>query len=108
MSPVDWWVIAAYLVCTLVVGLWLSQRAKGGLVDFFVGGRALPWWLAGTSMAATTFSVDTPLYVSALIARRGIATVTTTTATLGGHGCDAGLLQQRFDHRSDLFLLLLQ
>ena len=73
MSPVDWWVIAAYLVCTLVVGLWLSQRAKGGLVDFFVGGRALPWWLAVTSMAATTFSVDTPLYVSALISRRGIA-----------------------------------
>ncbi len=65
--------ISAYLACTLVVGLWLSRRARGGLVDFFVGGRALPWWLAGTSMAATTFSVDTPLYVSALIARRGIA-----------------------------------
>jgi Na+/proline symporter len=73
MSSADWWVVATYLVCTLVVGLWLSRRARGGLVDFFVGGRALPWWLAGTSMAATTFSVDTPLYVSALIARRGIA-----------------------------------
>ncbi len=73
MSASDWWVVGAYLACTLVVGLWLSRRASGGLVDFFVGGRALPWWLAGTSMAATTFSVDTPLYVSALIARRGIA-----------------------------------
>ena len=73
MSAADWWVVGAYLACTMVVGLWLSRRASGGLVDFFVGGRALPWWLAGTSMAATTFSVDTPLYVSALIARRGIA-----------------------------------
>jgi Na+/proline symporter len=73
MSAADWWVVGAYLFCTLVVGLWLSRRASGGVVDFFVGGRALPWWLAGTSMAATTFSVDTPLYVSALIARRGIA-----------------------------------
>ena len=70
MSPVDWWVIAAYLVCTLVVGLWLSQRAKGGLVDFFVGGRALPWWLAGTSMAATTSwrEITTAMLVSSLFA----------------------------------------
>ncbi|MFQ5678189.1 MAG: sodium:solute symporter family protein [Gemmatimonadota bacterium] len=65
--------IGAYLVLTLAVGLWLARRAKGGLEDFFVGGRSLPWWLAGTSMAATTFSVDTPLYVTGLVARRGIA-----------------------------------
>ncbi|MCG8467325.1 MAG: Na+:solute symporter [Gemmatimonadetes bacterium] len=73
MTIADWWVVAAYLLSTLAVGLWLSRRARGGMVDFFVGGRALPWWLAGTSMAATTFSVDAPLYVSGLIARRGIA-----------------------------------
>ena len=73
LSPADWWVVGGYLALTFGVGLWLSRRARGSVVDFFVGGRALPWWLAGTSMAATTFSVDTPLYVSALIARRGIA-----------------------------------
>ncbi len=73
LSTADWSIVAGYLVCTLIVGLWLSRRASRGVVDFFIGGRALPWWLAGTSMAATTFSVDTPLYVSALIARRGIA-----------------------------------
>ena len=65
--------VGGYLALTFGVGLWLARRASGGVVDFFVGGRALPWWLAGTSMAATTFSVDTPLYVAALIARRGIA-----------------------------------
>ncbi|MDT8436494.1 MAG: sodium:solute symporter family protein [Gemmatimonadota bacterium] len=55
------------------MGIWLARRASGGLVDFFVSGRSLPWWLAGTSMAATTFSVDTPLYVTGLVARRGVA-----------------------------------
>lgn len=65
--------MGGYLALTFGVGLWLARRASGGVVDFFVGGRALPWWLAGTSMAATTFSVDTPLYVAALIARRGVA-----------------------------------
>lgn len=73
MSFIDWWVVGVYLGLTLAVGLWLSRRARSGVEDFFVSGRTLPWWLAGTSMAATTFSVDTPLYVSALIARRGIA-----------------------------------
>ncbi|NNL65672.1 MAG: sodium:proline symporter, partial [Myxococcales bacterium] len=73
MAPLDWAIVGVYLAGTLAVGLWLSRRASGGIVDFFVGSRALPWWLAGTSMAATTFSVDTPLYVTGVVARRGIA-----------------------------------
>ncbi|MFQ5745917.1 MAG: sodium:solute symporter family protein [Gemmatimonadota bacterium] len=73
MRAPDWWIVGVYLGGTLALGLWLARRASGGLVEFFVGGRSLPWWLAGTSMAATTFSVDTPLYVTGLIARRGIA-----------------------------------
>ncbi|MDH3296666.1 MAG: Na+:solute symporter [Gemmatimonadota bacterium] len=73
MGALDWWIVGAYLVGTLAIGLWLARRASGSLVEFFVSGRSLPWWLAGTSMAATTFSVDTPLYVTGLVARRGIA-----------------------------------
>ncbi len=73
MIGFDWLVIAAYLAATLALGIWFSRRGARSVADFFVGGRALPWWLAGTSMAATTFSVDTPLYVTGLVARRGIA-----------------------------------
>ena len=73
MSGLDWLVIAIYLLGTLAIGVYFSRRGARSFVDFFVGGRALPWWLAGTSMAATTFSVDTPLYVTGLVARRGIA-----------------------------------
>lgn len=72
MAALDWWVVAGYLALTVGIGVWLARRAQGSLVDFFVSGRSLPWWLAGTSMAATTFSVDTPLYVAGLVARRGI------------------------------------
>ena len=64
MIALDWWVVGLYMAGTLALGMWLARRASGGLVDFFVSGRSLPWWLAGTSMAATTFSVDTPLYVT--------------------------------------------
>jgi Na+/proline symporter len=73
MGYLDWIVVGTYLGITLAVGVWLARRASGGLADFFISGRSLPWWLAGTSMAATTFSVDTPLYVTGLVARRGIA-----------------------------------
>jgi Na+/proline symporter len=73
MTSLDWLVIGAYLVATLAIGLFFSRRGARSFKEFFVGGRALPWWLAGTSMAATTFSVDTPLYVTGLVARRGIA-----------------------------------
>jgi Na+/proline symporter len=73
MTAIDWLVIAAYLVGTLFIGIWFSRRGAKSFAEFFIGGRALPWWLAGTSMAATTFSVDTPLYVTGLVARRGIA-----------------------------------
>ncbi|WP_216634536.1 sodium:solute symporter family protein [Gloeomargarita lithophora] len=66
-------VVGIYLVFSLLLGLYLSRRGTRSLVDFFVSGRSLPWWLAGTSMAATTFSIDTPLYVCGLVAQRGVA-----------------------------------
>jgi Na+/proline symporter len=73
MNALDWLVIGVYLAGTLFIGIWFSRRGAKTFADFFVGGRALPWWLAGTSMAATTFSVDTPLYVTGMVSRRGIA-----------------------------------
>ncbi len=73
MIWIDWAIVVVYLAFTLALGLYLSRRASGGLVDFFVSGRSLPWWLAGTSMAATTFSIDTPLYVAGVVGTRGIA-----------------------------------
>ncbi len=73
MAGLDWLVVALYLGVTLVIGLYLGRRASNSLVDFFVSGRSLPWWLAGTSMAATTFSVDTPLYIAGVVGSRGIA-----------------------------------
>ena len=73
MRALDWGVVVVYLVGTLVLGLWVARRGASSLTEFFVGGRAIPWWLAATSMAATTFNVDTPLYVAGRVARDGVA-----------------------------------
>jgi solute:Na+ symporter, SSS family len=73
MQLVDWLIVLLYLIFSMGLGLYLSRKASGSLVDFFVSGRSLPWWLAGTSMAATTFSIDTPLYIAGVVGNRGIA-----------------------------------
>lgn len=73
LAPFDWVVIAAYFLFNLAVGLYYSRRARGSTSDFFLSGRNAPWWLAGTSMVATTFAADTPLLVTGLVAKNGIA-----------------------------------
>jgi len=73
MTRLDWIIVAVYLAGTLGLGLVLARKGSKSITDFFLGGRAIPWWLAATSMAATTFNVDTPLYVAGLVARYGVA-----------------------------------
>ena len=73
MTSIDWLIVLVYFVLTIGLGILLSRKASRSLEDFFVSGRSLPWWLAGTSMAATTFSIDTPLYICSVVASRGIA-----------------------------------
>ena len=72
MAPIDWTILIVYLVATLALGLWLARRNRGE-DDYFVAGRRLSGWLAGASMAATTFSIDTPLYVAGIVGTRGLA-----------------------------------
>ena len=73
LSLFDWIVIAAYFLFNLGIGLYYARRAKGSTSEFFLSGRDAPWWLAGTSMVATTFAADTPLVVTGLVAKNGIA-----------------------------------
>jgi Na+/proline symporter len=66
-------IIGLFLVFFLVIGIYFKKRAEKGTESFFLGGRNLPWWLAGTSMVATTFAADTPLAVTELVALNGIS-----------------------------------
>ncbi|MEZ5355159.1 MAG: sodium:solute symporter family protein [Bryobacteraceae bacterium] len=73
LTTLDWLVVAAYFAINLAIGLYYRSRAGASLEDYFLSGRNIPWWLAGTSMVATTFAADTPLAVTGLVARGGIA-----------------------------------
>jgi solute:Na+ symporter, SSS family len=69
----DWLIIALYFVLSAAIGLAYTRKASRSLADYFVSGRSLPWWLAGTSMVATTFAADTPLAVAGLVSKYGVA-----------------------------------
>jgi Na+/proline symporter len=73
LTSIDWAIVAAYFVLSLAIGLYYYRRAGESTGEFFVAGRDLPWWLAGTSMVATTFAADTPLAVTEMVARNGVA-----------------------------------
>jgi SSS family solute:Na+ symporter len=69
----DWLIIALYFLVSAAIGLAYTRKASSSLEEYFVSGRSLPWWLAGTSMVATTFAADTPLAVAGLVAKYGVA-----------------------------------
>jgi Na+/proline symporter len=73
LTAVDWAIIAAYFLFNIGIGFYYKSRAGSNTSEFFLSGRNVPWWLAGTSMVATTFAADTPLVVTGLVARNGIA-----------------------------------
>src|SRR3954470_5104345 len=73
LSGLDWVVIVGYFAVNLIIGVYYYRKASGSVGDFFISGRQVPWWLAGTSMVATTFGADTPLVVTGIVFRYGIA-----------------------------------
>ncbi|MPY89061.1 MAG: sodium:proline symporter [Luteitalea sp.] len=73
MATIDWLIVILYFVVSFGIAAYYSRRAGKSIEEFFLSGRNLPWWLAGTAMVATTFAADTPLAVTELVAQNGIA-----------------------------------
>ena len=73
LTSIDAGVVAAYFLLNLAIGFYYKRQAGRSMEEYFVSGRSAPWWLAGTSMVATTFAADTPLAVTGMVAQGGIA-----------------------------------
>src|SRR6476619_2254492 len=70
---IDWLIIAISLLICFLPALFFGRRAGKNTSEFFVSGRAVPWWLAGLSMVATTFASDTPNLVTDIVRKEGVA-----------------------------------
>lgn len=73
LSPLDWIIIVAFFVVSLLIGLLVSRRAGRSSAEYFLSGRSMPWWLLGVSMVATTFAIDTPNLVTGIVRQDGVA-----------------------------------
>ena len=73
LTNLDYAVIIGFLTLFIAIALYFRNQAKKNLESFFLGGKSLPWYIAGTSMVATTFAADTPLAVTELVAQSGIS-----------------------------------
>src|SRR3954471_13609296 len=73
LGLIDWLIVLATLLLCFSPALFFAKRAGKNTSEFFVSGRAVPWWLAGLSMVATTFSSDTPNLVADIVRKQGVA-----------------------------------
>jgi len=75
LNNLDYTIIGLYLALIFYLGIYYTHRASNSVEDFFIGGRSMPWWLLGVSMAATNFSIDTPIAVTKFVATEGVGGV---------------------------------
>lgn len=73
ISWIDWVIVLITILVCFVPALFLAKRSGSSTTEFFASGRSVPWWLAGLSMVATTFSSDTPNWVTEQVRRYGVA-----------------------------------
>jgi solute:Na+ symporter, SSS family len=73
LSAIDWIIAILAVVICFAPALFFGKRSSKNTSEFFASGRSVPWWLAGLSMVATTFSSDTPNLVTDIVRRNGVA-----------------------------------
>lgn len=73
ISTLDWAIIVAFFVISMLIGVFASRTAGKSAKEFFLSGRNMPWWLLGVSMVATTFSADTPNLVTDIVRKNGVS-----------------------------------
>jgi SSS family solute:Na+ symporter len=103
LPTLDWTIIIVYLAASLIIGFYFSKRALRSVNDYFVSGRVLPWWLAGMSMIASAFAIDTPLGITGLMAKDGIPGVWYAWSfVLGGAGALGAFIFAALLRRSEI------
>jgi Na+/proline symporter len=103
LPTLDLIIVLVYLVLSVFVGFYFSKRALRSVDDYFVSGRVLPWWLAGMSMIASAFAIDTPLGITGLVAKDGIPGVWYAWSfALGGAGALGAFIFASLLRRSEI------
>ncbi|MFC4993993.1 sodium:solute symporter family protein [Rubritalea tangerina] len=72
LAGIDMAILGSFFVLALGIGVFVSRQAGKSSGEFFLSGKSMPWWLLGFSMVATTFSTDTPNFVTNIVRVNGV------------------------------------
>ena len=73
LSTLDITLIVVFFAITLFIGIYVSKQSGKSSSEYFLSGKNMPWWLLGVSMVATTFSTDTPNFVTDIVRKDGVS-----------------------------------
>jgi Na+/proline symporter len=73
LHPIDWIIASLCILICFLPAIAFGRRSSKNTTEFFASGRSVPWWLAGISLVATTFSSDTPNLVANIVRTQGVA-----------------------------------
>ena len=73
LNTFDYFLIITFFAATLFIGIYVSKKSGKDSTEYFLSGRNMPWWLLGVSMVATTFSTDTPNFVTDIVRKDGVS-----------------------------------
>ena len=77
-QTIDYLIFIVYGITILGVGLWVSRDKKGhekNAEDYFLAGRALPWWIIGASLIASNISTEQIIGMNGTAFESGIAVI---------------------------------
>lgn len=103
IALIDWLIIGAYLILCVLIGLIFADKGSGSIDDYFLAGRAIPWWLGSITMVASAFCIDTPIGITGLVAAHGIQGVWYAWSfVLGGSGMLGAFIFSSLLRRSEV------
>ncbi|WP_298509578.1 sodium:solute symporter family protein [uncultured Kordia sp.] len=73
LSGLDYSLIFGFFAIVLGIGIYVSKTSGKNSTEYFLSGRNMPWWILGVSMVATTFSTDTPNFVTDIVREKGVS-----------------------------------
>lgn len=75
LATIDLVIIAAYLLATIFIGFWISNRASKNLRSYFLGGNKLKWYTLGLSNASGMFDISGTMWMVYLLFVYGLSSI---------------------------------
>ncbi len=75
LSTLDIGIIGFYIVISLAIGFWISNRASKNINGYFLGGNEMPWYYLGLSNASGMFDISGTMWMVYILFIYGLKSI---------------------------------